>query len=285
VVELPGVAFEYCAGTTFPTYILFFAKEEIDRTYFARVTPGTLGYDERGYHGGGGAPTFGPDGEEDAWVSSAFPVIVEGFRAGTLPSAPFAEVRESGDWHHGPHKYKASGTMSTLADIATLSHTPWEPTQETHHLNPTVDREFRTLAETHLQPKSKTNTLLSGSVLFNRLIAEDSAICCAMITEEWAGAGATCENFILTPRTPEARITIWYTLNFSRQAHDYLRAHARGQGRGRVHADDLLKLPTPPLTADQHEACNKLLEQLEKKAKIDRLLLGLLNKLKPDPGE
>src|SRR5262249_23680169 len=106
VVELPGVAFEYFAGTTFPTYVLFFARGEIDRTYFARLTPSTLGYDDRGYCSGGDTPAFGPGGEEDAWVNSAFPAIVEGFRAGTLPSAPFAEVRESGDWHHGPHKYK-----------------------------------------------------------------------------------------------------------------------------------------------------------------------------------
>lgn len=123
VVELPGVAFEYFAGTTFPTYLLFFTKKEIDRTCFAMLIPGTLGYDDRGYHGGGGTPTFGPDGEEDGWGHSAFPAIVKKFRTGTLPGAPFAEVRESGDWHHGPHKYKVAGT-TVLGDIATLSSTP-----------------------------------------------------------------------------------------------------------------------------------------------------------------
>jgi hypothetical protein len=52
-----------------------------------------------------------------------------------------------------------------------------------------------------------------------------------------------------------------------------------------VHADDLLRLPTPPLTEDQHDACHELLQQLEKKAKIDRFLVRGLNKLKPDPSE
>jgi hypothetical protein len=283
VVELPGVAFEYFAGTTFPTYVLFFAREEIDRTYFARLTPSTLGYDDQGY-GGGGSPTFGPDGEEDGWIDSAFPAIVESFRAGTLPSAPFADVRESGDWHHGPHKYQAAGTIA-LGDIAELSSTPWEPTQERHRLNPTVDRTFRILAETHLRPASKTNTLLSGSVLFSRLISEGNAICCAVITDQWDGTGCTNENYIITPRTPEARIAIWYHINFNPEAHDYLLAHARGQGRGRVHADDLLKLPTPPLTEDQHEACHELLQHLEVKARIDRRLIRRLNDLKPDPSE
>jgi hypothetical protein len=284
VVELPGVAFEYFAGTTFPTCVLFFVKKEIDRTYFAKLTPSTLGYDGRGYCGGWGTPTFGPDGEEDGWVNSAFPGIVEDFRAGTLPSAPFAEVRESGDWHHGPHKYKATGTI-TLGDIATLSSTPWKPTRPEHDLNPTVDRTFRILAETHLRPKHKINTLLSGSLLMSRLISEANAICCAVITDHWDGAGCTNENYIITPRTPEARIAIWFRINFSVEASDYLRAHARGQGRGRVHADDLLKLPTAPLTVDQHDACNKLLQQLEVKARIDRFFIRRLNKLKPESSE
>jgi type I restriction enzyme M protein len=284
VVELPGVAFEYCAGTTFPTYVLFFVKKEIERTYFARLTPGTLGYDDRGCHGGGGIPTFGPDGEEDGWVQSAFPAIVEGFRAGTLPGAPFAEVRESGDWHHGPHKYRPAGTI-TLGDIAELSSTPWEPTEPRHDLNPTVDRTFRILAETHLQPRNKTNRLLAGSLLFSRLIAEGNGICCGVITGHWDGSGCTGENYVITPRTPEARIAIWYHINFNPQAHDFLRDHARGQGRGRVKPSDLLKLPVPPLTEDQHEACNKLLQQLKAKAKIDRFLIRRLNELKPDPSE
>jgi hypothetical protein len=281
VVELPGVAFEYFAGTTFPTYILFFAKEEIDRTYFARLTPKTLGYDGRGYHGGD-TPSFGPDGEEDGWGNSAFPAIIGDFRAGTLPSAPFAEVRGSGDWHHGPHKYKATATI-TLGDIAILSSTPWEPTRPEHHLNPTVDRTFRILTETHLKPKNKANTLLSGSLLFSRLISEDNAICCAVITAPWDGTGCTDESFVLTPRTREARITIWFHINFNREAHDYLLAHARGQGRERVHAEDLLNLPTPPLTEGQHEVCKELLRHLESKAKIDRHLIGRLDKLKSDP--
>jgi hypothetical protein len=283
VVELPGVAFEYCAGTTFPTFVLFFAKEEVERTYFARLTPGTLGYDHRGYHSGG-TPTFGLDGEEDGWVHSAFPAIVAGFRAGTLPGAPFAEVRESGDWHHGPHKYQAAGTI-TLGDIATLSSTPWEPTQESHDLDPTIDRTFRILTETHLRPRSKTKRLLSGSLLFSRLISEGNGICCAVITDPWDGTGCTNENHIITPRTRAARSAIWYHINFNPEAHDYLRAHARGQGRGRVHADDLLKLPTPPLTEDQHAACTKLLQQLEAKARIDRFVIRRLNELKPDPSE
>jgi hypothetical protein len=282
VVELPGVAFEYFAGTTFPTYILFFTKEKIDHTYFARITPKTLGYDGRGYCGGGGTPIFGPNGEEDGWGNSAFPAIVEDFRARTLPSAPFAEVRESGDWHHGPHKYKATGTI-TLGDIAERSYTPWEPTQERHHLNPTVDRTFRILAETHLRPQNKINRLLSGSLLFSRMIPEGNAICCAVITEHWSGAGCTSESYVISPRTPEARNDIWYRLNFDAATHDYLRAHARGQGRGRVHADDLLNLPTPPLTEDQHEVCNKLLQQLEGKAELDRRLIRRLNQLKRDP--
>jgi hypothetical protein len=281
VVELPGVAFEYFAGATFPTYILFFTKEEIDRTYFARLTPETLGYGDQGYHGGGGTPTFGPDGEEGGWVHSEFPAIVEDFRDGTLPGVPFAEVQASGDWHHGPHKYKADGTI-VLGDIAALSSTPWEPALP-NHLNPTVDRRFRILAETCLRPKSKTNRLLSGSLLFSRMISEGNAICCAVITEHWDGAGCTNENYIITPRTPEARIAIWYHINFNPEAHDYLLAHARGQGRGRVRADDLLNLPTPPLTEDQHEVCKKLLRYLNSKARIDRFLIRQLNALKPDP--
>jgi hypothetical protein len=284
VVELPGVAFEYFAGTTFPTFLLCFTKEAIDRTHFATLTRESLGYDERGYRGSGSTPDFGPDGGEDGWVNSAFPAIIEGFRVGTLPSTPFAEVRESGDWHHGPHKYKATGAI-TLGEIAEPSSTPWEPTQERHHLNPTVDRTFRILVETHLRPKNKTNRLLSGSLLFSRLISEGNAICCAVITDHWDGAGSTSESFVLTPRTPEARIAIWYHINFNPEAHDYLLAHARGQERGRVHMDDLLKLPTPPLTEDQHDACNELLQKLEAKAKIDRLLIGRLNELKPGPSE
>jgi hypothetical protein len=281
VVELPGVAFKYFAGTTFPTYILSFTKEEIDRTYFARLTLETLGYDGRGHHGGD-TPTFGPDSEERGWVHSAFPAIVEDFRAGTLPGAPFAEVQASGDWHRGPHKYKADGTTA-LGDIAALSSTPWEPTLPNHHLNPTVDRTFRILAETHRGPESKTNRLLSGSLLFSRMISESNAICCAVITEHWDGAGCTNENYIITPRTPQARIAIWYHINFSPEARDYLLAHARGQGRGRVRADDLLRLPTPPLTEGQHEACKELLRHLESKAKIDRRLICRLNELKRDP--
>jgi hypothetical protein len=52
-----------------------------------------------------------------------------------------------------------------------------------------------------------------------------------------------------------------------------------------VHADDLLRLPTPPLTEDQHDACHDLLQHLGVKARIDRRLIRRLDKLKPDPSE
>jgi hypothetical protein len=148
-----------------------------------------------------------------------------------------------------------------------------------------VDRTFRILAETHLRPQNKTNRLLFGSLLFSRLIPEGNAICCAIVPSSWSDCGSTVENYIITPRTPEARVAIWYRLNFDAATHDYLRAHARRQGRGRVHADDLLRLHTPPLTEDEHDACNKLLQQLEAKAELDRRLIRRLNEFKRDPSE
>lgn len=270
VVELPGVAFEYVAGTTFPTYLLFFSACPAERTYFARID--NPGYDDSGYVVEGRKVTgFPAEVEEDAWESSDWPKVLKQFEAGTLPSTPHADVLE-GDWHYGSHKYR-DYHGERLSDVADLVCETWSGDNKR---NPTVDRTYRVLVETHLNPMKKVNTLRTGCVFMSRLVSDDHPPCCALVTGPFDGAGCTGENHIIRPKNEKDLIRLWYLINFDVETQTYLRMNARGQGRGRVLASDMLKMPVKSLSADTTRKAARVLKDLLAKASSDMKLASAL---------
>lgn len=271
VVQLPANAFEYSAGTTFPTFLLFFSKSPVVSTSFGYV--GRLGYNKDGYD-------FGQNHLEEAvwedfcWERSDWPKVLEDFRAGRLSSVAVEETR-SGNWHGGIYRYR-DWSGRRLADVARLVHKPWDGANT---LTPTVDRTYRVLTRSHLCPAKRVRTLEAGTLFMSRLVAEDSPPACGVTTEEFVGAGCTGEGCVLKPLDQKDLVLLWYLINFDTETHTYLRSNARGQGRGRVLADDLMAMPIPDVDESKLKLASKVLAKLLKKSEIDRLLTGELESL------
>ncbi len=273
VVELPSVAFEYVAGTTFPTYLLFFSASHVDQTYFAQIN--NPGYDGTSYIVDGvKTDGFPIESEEQAWLSSDWPRIIKEFKDGTLPSTSHADVAE-GDWHFGAHKYK-NYDGKRLSDMATLTRERWDGVNK--H-NPTVDRCYRILTETHVCPANKVNTLRTGSVFMSRLVSDDNKPCCGLVTKLYDGAGCTSEGYLIKPTSEKDLIVLWYLINFDEDTQKYLRMNARGQGRGRILAPDLLKMPIKTLDTVTMKKAARLLKELLEKADTDTKLISSIRNI------
>lgn len=263
VVQLPADAFEYSAGTTFPTFLLFFSKKPVERTFFGDIDD--LGYDKDGYK-------FGHNGfelpwEEFAWERSSWPKVAQAYRDGTLPSVGVHETR-SGNWHAGVYRYR-DWTGRRLRDIATLQHRPWDGQNS---ITPTVDRSFRILTKSNLNPAKKARTLEEGTLFMSRLIADDQPPACGVVTEQFVGAGCTTEGYVIKPNDETDLVLIWYLINFDKEICKYLRMNARGQGRGRILHDDMMSMPIPDVDESKLELAGRVLHKLLKKSEFDRLV-------------
>lgn len=273
IVELPSVAFEYVAGTTYPTYLLFFTAERCERTQFARIT--NPGYDGSGYVIDNQHLSGFPIEEDDrAWTKSDWPVVLAQYAAGTLPTAAHADLL-TGDWHYGLHKYK-SYAGERLGDLADVVQVDWPGINK---LNPTVDRRYHILIETHLNPQRKTLALQRGCIFMSKLVSDDYRPRCALVTAPFVGAGCTNENYIIKPHCDRDLVRLWYLINFNADTHEYLRSNARGQGRGRILMADLLQLPILPVPAAFIKIAARLLRRLIEKTSSDHCLLGELAEL------
>ena len=285
VVELPGVAFEHSAGTTFPTFLLFFRKGEPDFTRFEKVT--NIGYDADGYKvDGTGDATydpFDPRLEHESFKNSDLLQIAKRWNDRGWPDRhdpnhdyPY-ERTLAGDWMWGRRRY-ASIQSRRLKDVASILKQPWTGN---NRLNPTVDRSFRTVEETHLKPKpkSKVRSLKKGCLLVSRLLQQGQTPACGLIPDRFDGAGCTNENYVIEAGSVEDCYTIWFLVNFDTECHEYLQAHCRGQGRGRIMENDLLAMPVRQLTGEEMELTTMSLKNLHIKGEVDRRALASLGKL------
>ena len=282
VVELPGQAFEYFAGTTFGTYLLFFKKYsstddfQDKPTKFAKID--NLAYDTKGYLHSLDVEyvkSFDPSGMKLSWDKSDFKKVIDNFHNHSLEKVDYQDILEIGDWLHGSYKFrKVEGDK--LKDLASLSSIRWDGE---NRLNPTVDRKYRMVIETHLNPSKKVNSLVYGSLLFSRLLSETQAPACGIVDDRFKGAGITSENYVIVPKDEDALAKIWHAINFDQSTGEYLRSVSRGQGRGRVKEEDMLNMPVPKV-----RSIDKILgviEQIETKLTVDNKLLEKLNSLKP----
>ena len=208
VVELPGVAFEYFAGTTFPTYLLFFRANGDGPTQFAKVE--NLGYDDRGYLICEGERSFDYEFAADNLEQSDFPKIRDAYRSNSLDKVDYDEIQASGHWHYGAYRHRG-WKGRRLRDLATIVTTPWDGGNSKY---PTIDRQFRIITPSHLDPKTRTQQLKCGCIFMSRLVSETQKPCCAVVTETSAGMGASDESYVLRPRTDRDRIILWHLINF-----------------------------------------------------------------------
>ena len=276
VVDLPGQAFEYFAGTTFGTCLLFFRKVQVRKgssfTKFAKVV--NLGYDERGYlqsHDDSASRSFDPLNADASWDKSDFKAILDGLE--DLDEVDSFDVIETGDWQFGSYKYRGL-KGDKIRDLVTLSNTSWDGKNQ---LNPTVNRKLKAVEETHLRPQKKTNQLVSGSLLFSRLLSDNQDPVCGLVHGKWIGAGVTSENYLMVPNSEEALVRVWHAINFNQSTKDYLKDLARGQGRGRIKEDDLLNAPIPEVGCAPKVVA--MLELLREKSDFDDRVHEKLRKL------
>jgi len=277
VVELPGVAFEYFAGTTFGTFLLFFTKTrslERKRTMFTKVS--NIGYDGKGYSHNNDVSmprSFDPVNMQSSWENSDFRVAVDHFRDDKLDSVCSTEVAETGDWLYGSYKFRGTAG-DRLKDLAVLSNIQWDGS---NILNPTVNRKYRMVEETHLNPSKKSNSLVLHSILFSRLLSETQEPACGVVDSRFQGAGVTSENYVIVPKNGVAMTRIWHAINFNKEAGEYLRAISRGQGRGRIKEEDLMNLPIPPVQS--HDKIASIIDLVHTKAETDQRLSQKLETL------
>ena len=154
VVELPGVAFEHFAGTTFPTYLLFFRKGEPALTRYEKVSD--IGYDANGYNirdvGEGPCDPFDSCLELENYKNCDLHEIERRWRNRNWPENSDPEhdyaydTTLTGNWMWGSWK-RQGGQSRQLNDIATMLKDPWDGRNTR---NPTVDRNFRLVKDTHL---------------------------------------------------------------------------------------------------------------------------------------
>jgi hypothetical protein len=273
IVELPGVAFEYFAGTTFPTYLLFFRANGDGPTQFAKVE--NLGYDDRGYLICDGERSFAYEYAAENLRQSDFPTIRDAFRSNSLDKVAYDTIQASGHWHYGAYRHR-TWKGRRLRDLATIVVTPWDGRNRTY---PTIDREFRTVAPSHLTPKTRTQQLEEGCIFMSRLVSETQTPCCAVVTETSVGMGTSDESYVLRPNTDRDRVVLWYAINFDPMAQAYLQENSKGQGRGRIKDTDLLDMTIPELPDEVVAKVDMLMQRLAKKAKVDALLAKDIRRL------
>ena len=274
VVELPGDAFTYCADTSFPTYLLFFSKTQVSKTYFAKVE--NLGYDDSGF---GSSPSddhnFSPQYEKESWEKSDFVKILKEFADGTLPSVDYNRIIETGSWHYGAHKYN-SWSGKRLKDLATIIENDYDGK---NILNPTVDRQFKIISETHLNPKCKTQALELNCILMSRLLSDQQSPCCGIVTQSFGGAGCTDENYVIKPKNDACKILLWHLINFDDKTSEYLHDNSKGQGRGRIKIEDLLNMPIYDVSIDKLKKSQEIINLLAKKIAIDEAILAKISSI------
>jgi len=258
VVELPIVTMEYFAGTSFRNVILFFRKSSPTITRFERIKD--VGYDETGYIiDGTHAGSFDFAHEIAAYEGSCLKAVTDrwkNFRFATEPDQVYSfsyKLIEDGNWLWASlRNLYVPGPR--LGDICELLYEQWDGVNQ---LNPSVDRQYRLIKETHLNPKEKERVLRSGCLLMNRIVAANQQPVCALVTEEFDGAGATEENYIIRPNNSDDLARIWYFINCDPKCRDYIKSHCRGTGRGRINYDDLLKMPVWDLSESEIETATK----------------------------
>ena len=270
VVELPGIAFEYFAGTTFPTYLLFFRANGDGPTQFAKVE--NLGYDDRGYLVCEGERSFDYEFAATNLEQSDFPNIRDAYRSNGLDKVDYDDIQASGHWHYGAYRHRG-WTGRRLRDLATIITTPWNGGNSKYA---TIDRQFRIIAPSHLDPKTRTQQLERGCIFMSRLVSETQTPCCAIVTETSAGMGASDESYVLRPHTNRDRITLWHLINFHPVVQAYLQDNSKGQGRGRIKDADLLNMPIPELSDEVVASADALMQKLAKKAKVNDLLITMI---------
>lgn len=275
IVELPSVAFEHFSGTTFPTFLLFFRKTKPTYTRYERIT--NVGYDATSYNirpDGTGPFDFSLD--EPNYEASDFTEIVKRWKTRDWdkqqdPNHDYSyDTTETGTWLWG--HWKNLGIKSKrLKDRATLVIEKWDGQNQR---NPTVDRQYRYVKETHLNPKNsaKIRTLREGCLIISRLLSKDQVPACGFVHKHYDGAGCTNENYIINPNSENDLITLWYRINFDPACHEFLWDHCRGQGRGRIQEADFLNMPVADLSNDEKSKAGDLLEILKKKVKLDDLI-------------
>ena len=279
VVELPGEAFEHFAGTTFPTFLLFFRKGAPSFTRYDKVE--NIGYSANSYHiTDDFAGPFDSSLESVNYENCDLADIAQRWRNRQWPSNPDPEhdypytTTETGSWLWGQWRYEKVQSKR-LRDIAHLVVTRWNGENLS---NPTVDRKYRYVKETHLKPKStsKIRALQMDCLLMSRLLSEHQTPACAVIPEKYHGAGCTNENYIIQPDCTRGALywlaTIWYLINFDKECHYYLWSHCRGQGRARIIADDLLAMPIRELTTAEMKIAKDLIDSLNKKRWVDEII-------------
>jgi hypothetical protein len=272
VVELPTYAFDHFAGTTFPTYLLFFTKREISITKFIKIN--NIGYSNKGLIDANSNPLqedgrdvgFAPHLEDYSWECSDWPKILNG--EFPLHEVPYKNILETGDWHYGPHECRSKDYVK-LGDIANLVQEPWSGANE---LNPTIDRTYRIITNTHLRPKKKALTLYNGCILMSRLVSEEHPPCCGVVDDIYAGAGCTNENYIIRPNDKNDLIDIWWCINFDTDAIRFIQSNSRGQGRGRILENDLLNMPFKKIPVNIRDNVIRIFQRLSKKSKLDMML-------------
>lgn len=275
IVELPSVAFEHFSGTTFPTFLLFFRKTKPKFTRYEKIK--NVGYDGSSYNirpEGTGPFDFSLD--EPNYKASDFTEVVTRWNARDWDNQADADhdytydTTMTGTWLWG--HWKSLGVKGKrLKDRCNLIIEKWDGQ---NRCNPTVDRQYRYVKETHLNPKdeSKTRMLREGCLLISRLLSNDQIPACGLIHRRYHGAGCTNENYIINPNSENDLITLWYRINFDQSCHEFLWDHCRGQGRGRIQEADFLNMPVADLSDDERSKASDLLEILKKKVKLDDLI-------------
>jgi len=275
VVELPAAAFEHFAGTTFPTFLLFFRKGVPTFTRYEKVQ--NIGYSATSYNiVDENAGPFDSSLEDVNYNNCDLSTIVQRWRSKQWPNHPDSDhdfpysTTESGNWLWGYWKYE-SVQSQRLRDVAQLVTAKWSGENDR---NPTVDRKYRYVKETHLKPKakSKTRALKANCLLMSRLLSGKQTPACGVIPEKYHDAGCTNENYIIKADDTHWLVTIWYLINFDNYCHEYLWSHCRGQGRARIMVDDLLAMPIRELTTEEMSRAKDLIDSLNNKMWIDEII-------------
>lgn len=275
VVELPTVAFEYFAGTTFPTFLLFFRKGKPTFTRYEKVK--NIGYSASSYNiTDDSAGPFDSSLESINYENCDLIQIVRNWHSKQWPHNPHPdhdfpyETTKTGNWLWGHWKYSGR-SGKRLRNVSHLITTTWNGV---NHRNPTVDRKYRYVKESHLKPKatSKKRGLKSGCLLMSRLLSNEQNPACAMIPAKYEGAGCTTENHIIKADSPDWTVAIWYLINFDNPTHEYLWSHSRGQGRGRISDVDLMNMPVRELTPIEMQKAKDLMDSLDKKIWVDDII-------------
>lgn len=270
VIELPGAAFTYCADTSFPTYLLFFSKTGSGPTYFAKVD--NLGYTDKGYitsNEYNDGYNFNPEYEDSSWEKSDFVSILNLWDNKSISdSVDYDTLKGVGAWHYGAYKY-TKWVGRRLSDIAVFVS---EPYNGDNILTPTVDRQFKIVTTTHLDPKNKTQKLINGTIFMSRLLSEGQEPCCGIVGDDFHGCGCTDENYIIKTNNVDDTILVWYLINFDKSVQRYLHDNSKGQGRGRIKDADLMNMLIPDVSEESLNNAKSLSNKLAKKARVDRIL-------------